>query len=178
MHGFSRVPVIRTCPGAAVHSRSVEEQTTEPPSVVDVAKPCIQLLQGRDGRDGLPGRDGKDGEPGATGEKGERGDRGPAGPQGPSGPSVAGATYVRWERTSCPTQLGTTLLYSGRAAGAWYNDNGGGANLLCLPSNPEYLSANSDINSRAPLHGVEIQHTVGGITANHNIPCAVCYIPT
>ena len=84
---------------------------------------------------------------------------------------------MRWGRTSCPTQLGTTLLYSGRAAGTWYND-GGGANLLCLPSNPEYLSANSAANSRAPLHGVEIQHTVGGITANHNIPCAVCYTPT
>ena len=179
MHGSCGVLLIQTCAGATLHSRSVEEQTAQPPSVAaNNAEPYIQLLQGRDGRDGLPGRDGRDGEPGATGEKGDKGDQGPAGPQGPPRPRVAGATYVRWGRTSCPTQLGTTLLYSGRAAGALYTSSGGGANLLCLPSNPDYLSANSPVNDRAPLQGVEIQHSVGGITANQNIPCAVCYTPT
>ena len=103
-----------------MHNRSAEEQTALPPSIeqFNAAQHYIQLLQGRDGRDGLPGRDGKDGEKGDTGEKGDKGDQGPTGPQGPPGPRVAGATYVRWGRTSCPTELGTTLLYAGRAAGS------------------------------------------------------------
>ena len=58
---------------------------------------------------------------------------------GPPGPRVAGATYVRWGRTSCPTELGTQLLYAGRAAGPHHYHQGGGANLLCLPDVPDYL---------------------------------------
>ena len=108
----------------------VQETVTQPPNAVEVDHSYIQLLQGRDGRDGLPGRDGKDGEPGERGEKGEKGDQGDTGPQGPPGPSVAGATYVRWGRTTCPTGNGTELLYAGRTAGPLYSQKGGGANLL------------------------------------------------
>ena len=96
-----------------MYPRDVQETVTQPPNAVEVDYSYIQLLQGRDGRDGLPGRDGKDGEPGERGEKGEKGDRGDTGPQGPPGPSVAGATYVRWGRTTCPTGNGTELLYAG-----------------------------------------------------------------
>ena len=52
---------------------------------------------------------------GSKGEKGDHGETGPTGPQGvtgaagPPGPCVAGATYVRWGRTSCPTGNGTEL---------------------------------------------------------------------
>ena len=152
---------------------------TQPPDAVEVDHPYIQLLQGRDGRDGLPGRDGKDGEPGERGEKGERGDQGETGPQGPPGPRVAGATYVRWGRTTCPIENGTQLLYAGRAAGPSHNQQGGGVDLLCLPSNPEYLSANSPNNGVAPLQGVEMQLNIGSLNlANQNLPCAVCYTPT
>ena len=162
-----------------VYPREVQETATQPPKAVEVDHPYIQLLQGRDGRDGLPGRDGKDGEPGERGEKGEKGDRGETGPQGPPGPRVAGATYVRWGKTTCPTRQGTQLLYAGRAAGPNFTQQGGGVDLLCLPSNPEYLSANSPINGRAPLQGVEMQHNLGNQNlANQNVPCAVCYTPT
>ena len=156
--------------------RDVQETVTQPPKAVEVDHPYIQLLQGRDGRDGLPGRDGKDGEPGERGEKGEKGDQGETGPQGPPGPRVARATYVRWGRTTCPTGQGTELLYAGRAAGPNYSQQGGGVDLLCLPSNPEYLSANSPINGRAPLQGVEMQHNLN--LENQNLTCAVCYTPT
>ena len=133
-----------------VYPRETREAVTQPPNAVEVDHPYIQLLQGRDGRDGLPGRDGKDGEPGERGEKGEKGDRGETGPQGPPGPRVAGATYVRWGRITCPIENGTQLLYAGRAAGPSHNQQGGGVDLLCLPNNPEYLSANSLNNGVAP----------------------------
>ena len=159
-----------------VYPRDVQETVTQLPTAVEVDRPYIQLLQGRDGRDGLPGRDGKDGEPG---ERGEKGDRGETGPPGPPGPRVAGATYVRWGRTTCPTTLGTELLYAGRAAGPIFTQQGGGVDLLCLPSNPEYLSANSPHNDQAPLHGVEMQLNLNNQNlADHNVPCAVCYTPT
>ena len=162
-----------------VYPRDVQETVTQPANAVEVDRPYVQLLQGRDGRDGLPGRDGKDGEPGERGEKGEKGDRGEIGPQGPPGPRVAGATYVRWGRTTCPTELETELLYAGRAAGPRYTFQGGGANLLCLPNNPEYFTANSPSNGAARLFGVEFDSAVTDSNLlNHNLACAVCYTPT
>jgi hypothetical protein len=186
-----------------VYPRETQEAVTQPPNTVEADHSYIQLLQGRDGRDGLPGRDGKDGDMGERGEKGERGkkgdtgDTGPVGPKGekgdhgetglagpqgvagPPGSLVAGATYVRWGRTTCPTELGTQLLYAGRAAGPNYTQKGGGVDLLCLPNNPEYLSANSPYNGQAPLQGVEIEPNIGDSNlANQNLPCAVCYTPT
>ena len=162
-----------------VVTTNAEEQPTLPSSVLRFDYPYIQLLQGRDGRDGLPGRDGKDGEPGERGEKGDKGDQGDIGPPGPPGPCVAGATYVRWGRTTCPTELGTELLYAGRAAGPLWSNRGGGVDLLCLPSNPDYLTANSVHNALSPLYGVEYHTVVGNSNLlNHNLPCAVCYTPT
>ena len=157
--------------------RDIQETVTQPPKAVEVDHPYIQLLQGRDRRDGLPGRDGKDGEPG---EKGEKGDKGETGPQGPPGPRVAGATYVRWGRTMCPTGNGTELLYAGRAAGPKYSQKGRGANLLCLPDNPEYLPTSNIIAQHGILYGVEY-HVFSNIKQNaydQNAPCAVCCIPT
>ena len=162
-----------------VYPRDVQETVTQPPKAVEVDHPYIQLLQGRDGRDGLPGRDGKDGEPGERGEKGEKGDQGETGPQGPPGLRVAGATYVRWGRTSCPTELGTQLLYSGRAAGPRYTHQGAGADLLCLPDNPEYSTANSPTNGAAKLFGVEFNSAITDSNLlHHNLACAVCYAPS
>ena len=83
----------------------------------------------------------------------------------------AGATYVRWGRTTCPTELGTQLLYAGRAAGPNYTQQGRGVNLLCLPSSSEYLSTNSPDNNRARLQGVEIQSTVDNLNLmDQNLP--------
>ena len=86
---------------------------------------------------------------------------------------------MRWGKSTYPTELGTQLLYAGRAAGPNYTQQGGGADLLCLADIAEYLSANSPDNNRARLQGVEIQSTVGNLNLrDHNLPCAVCYTPT
>ena len=117
----------------------------------------IEVLQGRDGRDGQNGRDGRDGMPGAQGPPGPKGEPGPAGgppgpqgqtgargppgpqgPVGPAGPRSGGVTYTRWGKSSCPNVTGTELVYTGRAGGSHYTHAGGGANLLCMPLDPEY----------------------------------------
>ena len=102
---------------------------------------------------------------------------------GPPGPTAGGATYIRWGRTTCNSTAGTQLLYSGRAAGSFYNEQGGGANYLCLPDDPDFLSYTSGAqNYRAHLYGTEYQAVntppAFGSMTNHNVPCAVCYTPT
>ena len=109
--------------------------------------PLIDLLRGRPGRDGLPGRDGAPGDQGLRGEKGE------PGAQGPPGPVTAGVTYIRWGRTTCPQVAGTQLVYSGRAAGSHFNSQGGSAEYICLPANPDYLTGRNGVSGYSPLHG-------------------------
>ena len=94
--------------------------------------PQFELLQGRDGRDG------RDGMPGATGLQGPPGERGERGPVGPQGPRSGGVTYVRWGKSSCPDVAGTELLYAGRVAGTFFNQEGGGSTHLCMPEVPQY----------------------------------------
>ena len=136
----------------------------------------IDLLQGRDGRDGLPGRDGEDGEPG---EQGEQGPPGPQGDEGPPGPRSAGVTYIRWGKSSCPDTNDTQLVYAGRAGGSAFNKKGGGAEKLCLPLDPDYISdsRSTTANWVSTLHGVEWETQNGPLhdVYQHNIPCAVCY---
>ncbi|CAI8035398.1 Short-chain collagen C4 (Fragment), partial [Geodia barretti] len=85
--------------------------------------------------------------------------------------------YTRWGRTSCPSDQGTTLVYSGRAGGSYYHHHGGAANLLCLPDDPEYSRYEGGVQGYSPLRGTEYQANTnqpfGGKTS-HNIPCAVC----
>ena len=139
----------------------------------------IDLLRGRDGRDGLPGRDGEDGEPG---EQGEQGPPGPQGAQGPPGPRSAGVTYIRWGKSSCPDTNDTQLVYAGRAGGTFYSSQGGGAEKLCLPLDPDYISdsRSTSVSSYSTLYGAEYE-THNGPHHNlrdHNVPCAVCYAST
>ena len=149
---------------------------------------------GRDGRDGQPGREGVRGPPGPQGEQGprgthgppgrqgEQGERGPQGAQGPPGPRSAGVTYIRWGKNSCPNVTGTELVYAGRASGSEHRNQGGGAEKLCLPTDPDYI--NDPRSTGGPpissLHGVEY-HAINGPNQNvyeHNVPCAVCYAST
>ena len=141
-------------------------------------------LPGPQGDKGIPGPLGISGPQGAVGEKGDHGDPGlpgPQGPQGAQGPPTGGAVYVRWGRTSCPTGQGTELIYSGRAGGSYRLHQGGAANHLCMPDNPEHLQYGSgstggsyvygmeyNMDSRQPLHSVRY----------HNVPCAVCFAAT
>ena len=48
------------------------------------------------------------------------------------------SSYVRWDRTTCPSSCDTSLVYSGRVGGTHYGHQGGAADYLCLPDNPEY----------------------------------------
>ena len=160
--------------------------------------PLIDLLRGHDGRDGLPGRDGEkgpqgeqgpagpQGPPGPQGLQGAQGEQGPAGPQGdqgPPGPRSAGVTYIRWGKNSCPTTPGTTRVYEGRAGGTRYIIQGGGAEKLCLPLDPDYIDAPRSTSTSiyySTLHGAEYELHNGPLhnLFEHNVPCAVCYAST
>ena len=147
--------------------------------------PGPQGPPGRDGRDGLTGAQGPPGEPGPSqgvpgeqGIQGERGERGPSGPQGPPAPRSGGVVYTRWGSSSCPSVPGTMLVYAGRAAGTLSATNGGGANHLCMPPDPEYnLRYQSGVQGYAPLYGTEYEVPLEGID-DDNVPCAVCLAAT
>ena len=163
---------------------------------------------GRDGKSGPVGRPGEKGEQGesvrgegergivgpqgpigisgpqgAMGEKGLQGSPGlpgPQGEQGAQGPPTGGAVYTRWGRTTCPSDQGTELVYSGRAGGSWFSKTGGASNYLCMPDDPDYLLYGSGNTGHNYLYGVEYepypnqpfsQLNVYG----HNAPCAVCF---
>ena len=134
--------------------------------------PLIDLLRGKPGRDGLPGRDGTHGEQGLRGEKGMKGD---------AGPRAAGVTYTRWGRTTCPEVPGTELVYAGRAAGTSHNHQGGAADYICLPSDPDYLTEKNGVQGYSPLHGAEYESNGNQPLShllNHDVPCAVCFVST
>ena len=90
------------------------------------------------------------------------------------------AVYTRWGKSSCPEMNGTSLLYSGLAAGSAFSIQGGGANHLCLPGDPEYspdLTYKAGIDGDTTISGSEYENPAQG-TDDHNIPCAVCLLST
>ena len=138
--------------------------------------------QGEGGPLGLPGISGPRGPVGEKGSPGSTGLTGPQGEHGPQGPATGGGTvYTRWGRTSCPMNQVTDLVYSGRAGGTKYDQHGGGANLLCLPDDPEYSRYASGVQGLSPLRGAEYQVASGQplySVSSHNMPCAVCCTST
>jgi len=82
--------------------------------------------------------------------------------------------YTRWGRAECPS--GSSLVYSGRAAGAYYKHTGSGTNYICMPDEPEYYSSGNPAKFTARVYGAEYE-TSGSPLASleeHNVPCAVC----
>ena len=67
-------------------------------------------------------------------------------------------------------------MYSGLAGGSYYTHSGGGANYLCLPETPEYLST-SNPTYHSILYGAEYEGPIF-TSHNYNVPCAVCYTST
>ena len=122
----------------------------------------LQILRGRDGRDGLPGRDG---------QKGEKGETGAAGPEN------GGVVYTRWGRKSCPT--GAQLVYEGITGGSFYDHSGGGANYVCLPKVPQYMSTHVP-PYYSYMYGTEYEavNVIFKGKNDQNAPCAVCYSST
>ena len=118
--------------------------------------------------------------PGPRGPQGQRGEQGVAGPPGPRN---GGVVYTRWGKNSCPNVNGTELVYAGRAGGSWFSHTGGGANHLCMPNDPDYLTYQPGVQGWSYVYGTEYQTGgpwVGPLQAvhDHNVPCAVCYAST
>ncbi len=69
-----------------------------------------------------------------------------------------------------------SMLYSGITGGTFYNQQGGGANHLCMPKDPEYSTAlryqGGTRRYGAVIHGAEYEFPLQG-THNHDVPCAV-----
>ncbi|KAK3099618.1 hypothetical protein FSP39_007088 [Pinctada imbricata] len=88
----------------------------------------------------------------------------------------SGATFVHWGSASCSNQTAETV-YSGFAAGGWYNYAGSGTNYLCLPRDPlfgngSYAVSGSYVNY---LYGVEYEtNFFGDKSQDEDAPCAVC----
>ena len=133
-----------------------------------------QGLTGSQGPPGFTGPPGPTGQPGPQGERGLQGSRGRIGSTGPPGPSRGGVVYTRWGKSTCPSVSGTRLVYAGRAGGSYYEHNGGGANHLCMPPDPQYtLRYRSGFQANARVYGAEYESPIVG-THQHNVPCAVC----
>ncbi len=143
----------------------------------------IQGPQGEKGEigiRGLPGPAGPNGGRGFQGPQGVRGGigiRGLTGPAGPPGTNSGGVIYTRWGARTCSNVPGTQMVYSGRTGGSHYTHNGGGANHLCMPSDPRYSGYRSGVQGHAYMYGSEYEAPIVG-THNHNVPCAVCLATT
>ena len=91
-------------------------------------------------------------------------------------------TYTRWGRTTCPTDTGAQLVYSGRTGGTHYETRGGSAENICLPDNPDYLAETAGLTTSffSTVQGAEYELWSGPKenVSDHNVPCAVCYAPT
>ncbi|KAK7097137.1 uncharacterized protein [Littorina saxatilis] len=82
-----------------------------------------------------------------------------------------GSTFVRWGRSSCPSE--STLLYSGVAGGSLNTQSGNGANRLCLTKEPVFDNTTLDTYS-GQLDGAKYY-----IPGHHytDVVCAVCHSP-
>ena len=137
-----------------------------------------QGLRGIQGPNGPPGSQGATGPPGSQGQQGFPGSQGEQGIQGPPGIAGKGVVYTRWGSTSCPSVSGTTLVYAGRTGGSHYTHGGGGANHLCMPSDPQYtFSFRNGVQGHAYVYGTEYETPLQG-RHDHNVPCAVCLAAT
>ncbi|XP_060569478.1 uncharacterized protein LOC132727894 isoform X2 [Ruditapes philippinarum] len=96
-----------------------------------------------------------------------------------------GSSYVRWGRTTCPTD--NELNYKGYAAGSNWVAVGGAGNFLCLTEEPQWGSYDESRTSGAKVYGAEYEfsdyHADGGSKFfkknlnDQDAPCSVCRTP-
>ncbi|VDH93739.1 Hypothetical predicted protein [Mytilus galloprovincialis] len=94
---------------------------------------------------------------------------------------INGPTYIRWGRTDCAGDA--VLVYKGAVAGKHYSLGGSGANMLCLPNDPEwnhYADGGNGLTGK--IYGVEMDvlnnhQDFGTSKLNKDLPCAVCKTP-
>lgn len=86
-------------------------------------------------------------------------------------PDLVKSVFTRWGSLECP--LGADVVYRGQIAGSYYSHKGGGANYLCLHSDPETPkehSAGEELGNL--LYGGEYRH---GVKNNdQDAACVVC----
>ena len=76
------------------------------------------------------------------------------------------------------------MVYSGRAGGTNFNAQGGSAEKLCLPDNPDYIPGSVNLSAiewKSVVQGVEYEINPGSplrYIHQQNAPCAVCDVPT
>ena len=138
--------------------------------------PGLQGEMGNSGVQGPPGDTGVEGPTGPIGPQGSPGLQGPPGPPGQSGISgnaTGSVIYTRWGNSLCPDVPGTQMVYAGKTGGS-FATNGGGANHICMPPNPNYtLPTQNGIQGYAYVYGAEYENPIVG-TDDSNVPCAVC----
>ncbi|XP_060569468.1 uncharacterized protein LOC132727890 [Ruditapes philippinarum] len=98
---------------------------------------------------------------------------------------VLGANYVRWGRTTCPSD--NEVLYTGQAAGSDWQSPGAASNFLCLTNEPQWGLYEEGVNSGAQVYGAEYEfkdfHPDKGSEYfnqdlnDHDAPCSVCQTP-
>ena len=91
-----------------------------------------------------------------------------------------GVSYTRWGSSTCPDVPGTNLVYAGITGSSHHRDsNGGAANHLCMPPNPDYtLTLESGLRAvGAFLYGVQYQSPLVAREVG-DVPCAVCFTAT
>ncbi|XP_052806403.1 uncharacterized protein LOC128235639 [Mya arenaria] len=89
-----------------------------------------------------------------------------------------GTTYIRWGRTTCPDVHGSDLVYNGFVGGSPHQYSGGGANYICLPTDPQW-GPDTSPKYKGYVYGAEYQShgTFWDDKKNHDVPCAVCRTP-
>jgi len=94
---------------------------------------------------------------------------------------VLGSTFVRWGRTSCPSN-GTEMVYKGYVGGSHYTHTGAATDYLCLPEEPIWGHFEGASQSGAKVYGGEYQfdgrtrkNFFGKEVEQHDAPCVVCH---
>ncbi len=87
-----------------------------------------------------------------------------------------GVVYKRWGRTECPRSA--TKLYVGFIAGGFHDVQGNGAEYLCLPNSPVYVT-DEPAARLSWLYSTEYETDNDEFptdVANYDAPCVVCHV--
>ena len=116
-------------------------------------------VSGPGGHNSSIGPPGPKGEMGARGLKGQLGTKGAKGSKGfPSSTSIStGVAYERWGNSSC--RSGAEVVYSVRTGSTNSRHQGGGANYICMPDDPQYTLP----SMVTELHGNQVLAKTSGV---------------
>ncbi|XP_031567219.1 short-chain collagen C4-like isoform X1 [Actinia tenebrosa] len=161
--------------GTSLTNRDQGQNQTEMMELLKKLQARVKQLEGKE-KSCLQGRDGRDGMPGPPGAPGFTGIPGPQGP-----PGQGGVVYIRWGRTTCPSD--TTVVYQGRTGGQYYTSTGGGSNYVCLTLSPKFGKYKDGLNNNGYIYGSEYEIAYFNPLTNKNLqhraaPCVVCHVQT